>query len=464
MLSDPSSISVLANVFRLGISFTATVISIRLMGLEGFGVISGIVAHVLVVHYIGTLGLDQSFAKPEALTIARSVVVVGLGVSLALGAVAGCVIYLFAGIADVFPFAFLLLAGQAILTGVGGIMSGYLRLTQQYSLMIWKDQVLLPVSTLIAALAVLAISDSIFAYAATYFTLTLLIVSYVTFRVFLSLPAAGEGHIQVMPALVTLWRSLPVAIMTATESFGPAVLLILATHVVSYDEVGLLATAIRFAALTGLFSLALSPILGGRIAAAGSVRAREAEDLVKKYALMSAAGAIAVYMFMVAFGAEITGALRIGGEHVGVLWVAVFLAFLIDSVSSVFKVVLIFTGEAALLSRMQILGFITTAVTAGLLGDALGLQGLVIGLTAGFFLVTVGRLRRVSVVLPGCVAWIAKQGVILWGLSFGTLLSLAVLFGFALWARTSLFLLGALAVGYGTFRLRGVETDRHASR
>ena len=454
----------LANVFRVGLSFSATVISIRLMGLEGFGVISGIVAHVLVAHYIGTLGLDQSFAKPEALNIARSVVVVGLGISLTLGAITVCVIYLLADIAEAFPSVFLLLAAQAILTGVGGIMSGYLRLTQQYSLMIWKDQVLLPVSTLISALAVLVTSDSILAYAATYFTLTLFIVSYVTFRVSLSLPAVGEERVHVMPALMMLWRSLPVAVMTAVESFGPAVLLILATHVVSYDEVGLLATAIRFAALTGLFSLALSPILGGRIAAAGSVRAKEAEDLVKKYALVSAAGAIAVYMFMVAFGAEITRALRIGGDQVGGLWIVVFLAFLIDSVSSVFKVVLISSGEAALLSKIQILGFLTTGITAGLLGDALGLPGLAIGLTVGFLVVTVGRLRRVSVVLPGCVAWIARQGVILWGLCFGALLSLAVVFGFALWVRTVLFLLGVFAVGYGTFRLWGVKSDdRHAS-
>lgn len=435
----PAFSSIVANVFRTLISFVATIVTITILGIEQFGVLSAIIAHLVVTHYLGTLGLDHSFPKPGYLELARALIIVGATVSFTTGLILSFSIYFFSEIGRNFSVAFVLLAAQAILTGIGAILSGFFRLTQRYFLLILKDQIFLPSIALLAGLSLLIFGRSVVIYSAVYFSMTFLVVASFLYIARHDLRNAEALPSQVKPALAKIWQSMPVAIMSAIENFGPAVLIVIAAYVVTYEQVGILATAIRFGALTGFFYLALTPVLSGRLGSELSLMSDQSQNMIRGYSLLSVGGALLTYVFFISFGVEITRLLGIEDNEARLVWVAAFAAFFIDSLSSIFKVVLVRSGEEIQLGLIQFIGFLCIVMTAIPLGNMFGSVGLIAGLCVGFLVVSLGRLYRLQAICPGCGTWLARQRILITGGVMGILQTIVVIFGANLWVRFTIF-------------------------
>jgi O-antigen/teichoic acid export membrane protein len=341
--------SVLANVVRVLLSFGSTVMAARLLGLEQFGVASALLAQSVFIHYLLTLGLDQTLPAEKDSELVDETAVLGIAASFLVGTLV--TLLLAWGYFDEgrqFSVGFLLL-WQAVFSALGAIVAGVLRFRSAYVQLILKDQILFPTGVFLSSSLLLWLSGgSLLVYASGYATsaICLFVAWLIYFRIDLrrALGRLYSTSSRMTLAITTLKRSAPVGVLSLVEIGTPWAILVVVSWRFTADEVGLLALFIRYGALCTFIAMALGPLVAGALPklhfAAPSKLAGPAQEVMR----VSAAGALAMGAGMLMFLDELSGIAGVADIQ-WMLFSWVLLAFVLDGALALSKFVIITAGD-----------------------------------------------------------------------------------------------------------------------
>lgn len=396
-LFSVTALSLIGNIFRVAVSFAATVFAVRLLGAAPFGEISTVLAHAVLLHYLCTLGLDHTLSTIATGAALRRVVIVGVCGAIVVGsAITMLVVEYLESVVSAEPWVVRLLTAQMVFSGAAAIFSGYFRATHRFGALIFKDQILMPFGIFASSSIFLWLEGATTANYAVGYGLTSLCGFAFGLLAFLGNSGNQNQSSEFLGKDgVFVLKSLSVALMSGLEVMIPWGVVIAVSNILPAEQVGVLAILLRIGALCSFVGLAFAPIVSGVLPRLLKSSPSDGNRAIQIATFASLAWSLGLLAAALTFSSELS--LLIGLERLPMApLVLVFAGFVLDGGFGLLKFALIAADDGASNAWMMLFA-VAIAVVAAFIGARFyGLIGGTAGCLLGYTALTAMRFARVG--------------------------------------------------------------------
>ena len=272
-IASTSTLNLLGNATRVGLSFVTAAAASRLLGSSDFGLVNLIFSYTVFLHYILTLGFDNSLAyfvpryasegklhlAQQALRTGVKYAVIGTVAVTSVAAI-GLPGFLKAKGLSAIYWPTMIFIAQTGLWAIAHILVGYMRGLKIFAPAIVKDQLLFPIAQFVFLILFVKFMKGVEAYTYAYTVGTILSLAYAVWAL-QKAPKATSTELA-DKALKREWIafSFPLGMMTALETLVTWASVMAAGWYLTSSDVGHFSVCMRATLFVQFLFLALAPI------------------------------------------------------------------------------------------------------------------------------------------------------------------------------------------------------------